>query len=79
MTPKIRQLAEQAGFYFYDITDVNGENLGYSVESDSFESVDKLVESIVRECAIIADLADENKCDCIGANILSHFGVKDNE
>ena len=34
-------------------------------------------ELIVRECAKIADIADENKCEWIGGNILTHFGVED--
>jgi hypothetical protein len=32
---------------------------------------------VVRECADIADLADENKCEWIGGNILTHFGVEE--
>lgn len=39
-------------------------------------SVDELVTAIINECATIADQADENMCDCIGANIKSYFGVK---
>ena len=37
----------------------------------------KLAELIVRECAKIADIADENKCEWIGGNILTHFGVEE--
>jgi len=33
-------------------------------------------ESIVQECARVADLADENKCEWIGGNVLTHFGVE---
>jgi len=32
---------------------------------------------IIRECAKIADIADENECEWIGGNILTHFGVKE--
>ena len=32
---------------------------------------------IVQECAKVADIADENKCEWIGGNILTHFGVED--
>ena len=32
-------------------------------------------ELIVQECAKIADIADENKCEWIGGNVLTHFGV----
>jgi hypothetical protein len=34
-------------------------------------------ELIVRECAKVADIADENKCEWIGGNILTHFGVEE--
>ena len=34
-------------------------------------------ELIVRECAKIADVADETKCEWIGGNILTHFGVEE--
>jgi len=37
----------------------------------------KFAELIVRECAKIADLADENKCEWIGGSILTHFGVEE--
>ena len=30
-----------------------------------------------RKCAKVADLADENKCEWIGGNILVHFGVEE--
>jgi hypothetical protein len=34
-------------------------------------------ELIVQECAKIADVADENECEWIGGNILTHFGVEE--
>lgn len=37
---------------------------------------EKFAELIVKECAKIADVADENKCEWIGGNILTHFGVE---
>lgn len=37
---------------------------------------EKFAELLIRECAEIADLADENKCEWIGGNILTHFGVE---
>jgi hypothetical protein len=41
------------------------------------EFCEKFAQLIVRECAKIADIADENKCEWIGGNILTHFGVKE--
>ena len=40
-------------------------------------SQQKFAELIVRECAKIADIADENECEWIGGNILTRFGVKE--
>jgi len=41
------------------------------------ESIGYFAELIVRECAKIADIADKNKCEWIGGNILTHFGVEE--
>lgn len=38
---------------------------------------EKFAELIVRECAKVADIADENKCEWIGGNVLTHFGVEE--
>ena len=40
---------------------------------------EKFAALIVRECAKVADIADENKCEWIGGNILTHFGVDEQE
>jgi len=39
--------------------------------------IERFAELIVKECAKVADLADENKCEWIGGNILTHFGVEE--
>lgn len=39
-------------------------------------NAERFAELIVQECALIADIADENGCEWIGGNILTHFGVK---
>lgn len=41
------------------------------------ELVEKFSELIVRECAKVADSADESACEWIGGNILTHFGVEE--
>jgi len=38
---------------------------------------ERFAELIVQECAKIADVADENECEWIGGNILTHFGVEE--
>jgi hypothetical protein len=39
--------------------------------------IERFAELIVQECAKVADVADENKCEWIGGNILTHFGVEE--
>ena len=68
MNPRIEKLAQQAGY-----TPLPGFDFANSLEE---VFIQKFAELIVRECAEIADLADENKCEWIGGNILTHFGVK---
>jgi hypothetical protein len=41
------------------------------------DAADEFAELIVRECAHVADVADENKCEWIGGNILTYFGVEE--
>jgi hypothetical protein len=52
-----------------------------AVDSDFWEAqprfIERFAELIVRECAEVADLADENKCEWIGGNILTRFGVEE--
>jgi len=44
---------------------------------DEHFDINKFAQLIVRECARVADVADENKCEWIGGNILTYFGVKE--
>jgi len=68
MNERIKHLAEQAG-------STHKQNLGvYQFYTDELE---KFAELIVRECAKIADSADESACEWIGGNILTHFGVEE--
>jgi hypothetical protein len=70
MNERIRELAEEAGFQY-----INEEGIGWAGNHNS--SLPKFAELIVRECAKIADVADENECEWIGGNILTRFGVKE--
>ena len=73
MNERIRQLAEQANELDYKTFD---EYNHQTVQHYKFNK-EKFAELIVRECAKIADIADENKCEWIGGNILTHFGVQE--
>jgi hypothetical protein len=69
MNERIRLLAEQAG---YKHPDAVGK-----CEDYAYFDHEKFAELIIRKCAKVADLADENKCEWIGGNILNHFGVEE--
>jgi hypothetical protein len=69
MNERIKQLAEQAGWG-------KGETHDDCIQCSPFDK-EKFAELIVRECAKIADIADENKCEWIGGNVLTHFGVEE--
>ena len=70
MNDRIKQLAEQARI------NVSQKNYGY-YWIESADGLEKFAELIVQECAKVADIADENKCEWIGGNILTHFGVEE--
>ena len=65
MNERLENLFEQAFEYARTESD----------ERSNRAVVEKFAELIVRECAKIADVADENQCEWIGGNILTHFGV----
>nr|QMP83113.1 MAG: hypothetical protein [Caudoviricetes sp.] len=86
MNTKIKELAEQSGFNFYDLHDIDGQDLGETVEADSWSAVDKFAELIIDECVKVcedgvncAEDWDSSVWDqaCInrGLAIKSHFGV----
>ena len=77
MNERIRELLKQVR------TQKHTENLmsnppkikySYTIREEDLE---KFAELIIRKCAKVADLADENKCEWIGGNILNHFGVEE--
>ena len=91
MNEQIKKLAEQAGFYFYDMHNVNGEDLGETIEADSWTAAEKFAKLIVRECEqrlrkegelakIQASTGSEYKFAYMNqaANIVKqHFGVEE--
>ena len=69
MNERIKELERQA-------TETVKCGLNGTSTTESFNRK-KFAELIVQECAKVADIADENKCEWIGGNILTHFGVED--
>jgi len=73
MNERIKELADEAGLRFTQLM----SNPMVPIVDGRETDLEKFAELIVRECAQVADLADENKCECIGGNILTHFGVEE--
>jgi hypothetical protein len=73
MNERIKLLAEQAGLRFTQLM----SNPMVPVVDGKETDLEKFADLIVQECAKIADVADENECEWIGGNILTHFGVKE--
>lgn len=76
MNDKIKQLAEQAKKYALDaMIKITDKEQALKVYSETYDT--QFAQLIVKECAKIADIADESKCEWIGGNILIHFGVEE--
>lgn len=44
-------LAKQAGFFLYDLHDVDGHDLGESVEADSFDAIERFAKLVEKRTA----------------------------
>jgi len=63
MTVGIKKLAEQSGFYFYDMHDIDGEDCGESIEADSLDAAEKFAEAIIHECILATEgIIDHTEC-----------------
>jgi hypothetical protein len=85
MNERIRELAEQAGYYLYDLTETHEIKTVETDEKDAWITLEKFAELIVRECANHCDLLLDHKMssewsrgthDCSKA-IKKHFGVEE--
>lgn len=77
---KIRELAKQSGFYFYDLHDIDGQDLGETIESDSWDSADKFAELIIRECVSICKEKERPNLYSVREvenTIKEHFGIEE--
>jgi hypothetical protein len=75
MNKRLNRLIDQAGFIKFTVEEDPETPIDWSC--DYTEELNKFAELIIRKCAKVADLADENKCEWIGGNILTHFGVSE--
>ena len=73
MNQLIKKLAENSGFYFYDLHDIDGQDLGETIESDDWESMERFAKLIVKEC--IEELSLVDGC-YYGEFLSSKFGIE---
>ena len=74
MNERIKQLAEQAGYYLYDLTETHECKTVETDSTDEWITLEKFVELIVLKCAKIADTAEPFLASDL---IKEHFGVKE--
>ena len=73
MNERIRQLAEQAGFRS-DVTVTDGNNK--RIDTKTSIALEKFAESIIKDCATLADEPTSRPFQSYGAMIKEHFGVE---
>ena len=74
MNERIKELAEQSGFYFYDMHDVNGQDLGETIEADSWTAAEKFAELIVKETMqVVANNLPSNTYLDVADAVIEHF------
>lgn len=50
MNGNIKQLAEACGFYIYDMSDTDGQDLGMSIETSDPSTFMRYTQAIIDEC-----------------------------
>jgi hypothetical protein len=73
MNEHIKELAEQAGYYLYDLTETHGIKTVETDAKDEWITLETFAQLIIRKCADIAMREDHDPSDCIK----QHFGVKE--
>ena len=82
MNEKIKDLAKQSGFYFYDLHDIDGQDLGETIEADSWSCAEKFAELIIKESIIdfyrryLDTTSNEDITVQVDRYIKNHFGVE---
>jgi len=82
MNEKIKDLAEQAGFYFYDLHDIDVQDLSETIEFNSWSCAEKFAELIIEESIIdfyrryLDTTSNEDITVQVDRYIKNHFGVE---
>jgi hypothetical protein len=74
MNEQIKQLAEQAGYYLYDLTETHECKTVETDSTDEWITLEKFAELIVRECA---EVAYKRSVHSGPSDIFKHFGVEE--
>ena len=77
MNERIRKLAEQSGYYLYDLTETHECKTVETDSTDEWITLEKFAELIVRECAGLAGCNNHVSGFALGDLICQHFGVKE--
>ena len=79
MNERIRELAEQAGYYLYDLTETHECKTVETDSTDEWITLEKFAELIVRECAGIIESQDVDPTFRYRMTwaMKEHFGVEE--
>jgi hypothetical protein len=75
-TERIKELAEQAGYYLYDLTETHDCKTVETDSTDEWITLEKFAELIVRECAKRVDYWESRQGEH-SDDLLKHFGVEE--
>jgi hypothetical protein len=78
MNEHIRELAREAGYYLYDLTETHQTKTVETDEKDEWIILERFAELIVRECSqIVADAVDHREpASTYADKIKKHFEIK---
>jgi hypothetical protein len=84
MNELIKKLANESGYYLYDLTETHGIKTVETDSKDEWITLEKFAELIVQECADIASQEDFDvmmkegyPCSHTAEKIKKHFGVEE--
>ena len=79
MNDKIKQLAKEAGYYLYDLTETHECKTVETDSKDEWITLEKFAELIVKECAefVSNDRQNDDYGVFVANRIKEHFGVEE--
>jgi len=49
MNERIKNIAQESGFYFYDLHDIEGVDFGETIEADNWSAAEKFAQAIAKD------------------------------